>query len=183
MQQLARGLGLVLVALLAAGCDVESITLGDEGAGRRAPDRWQPWITTDHQTYVLGYTQSTVELTIGLRFDNRGRASAAIPRCAGTHRPALDKLMWGEWVEVLSHAESCWDVPVVVGPGRSVSYVYRIRAGRPHTNLYPQFQTSHIPGTYRLRWDIYEYDMHSQFHIGPLLPIESRVSNEFRIIH
>jgi hypothetical protein len=182
MAKVARGLGILIIAAAAAACDVDSITIGDD-AGFRAGERWRPWITTDHQTYVIGYTHSTVELTIGLRFDNRGRQAVAIPRCGGAHRPVLEKLMFGEWVEVLTPVEECWDVPAVVGPGRSVRYVYHVRAGRPHTTLHPQFQTNHIPGTYRLRWDIYEYDMHSQFHIGPLLPIEYRVSNEFRVIH
>jgi hypothetical protein len=183
MQHVARGFGVLLVAFFAAGCDVAEITFGGTDASYGTSQRWSPWITTDHQTYVLEYTQNTVGFDIVLRFHNRGRVAAAIPRCGGAHRPVLEKLVWGEWVEVLSPQEECWDVPAVVGPGRSASYVYRVRAGRPHTTLEPQFRTNNIPGTYRLRWDIYEYDMLSQFHIGPLLPIESRVSNEFRVIH
>jgi hypothetical protein len=183
MQHVTRTLGILLIAVLAAACDIESITIGSDEAGRFGADRWRPWLTTDHPTYVLAYTANTVELTIGLRFENRGRQSVAIPRCTGVHRPVLDKLVFGEWVEVLTPVEACWDVPLVVGPGRSLTYTYHVRAGRPHTTLEPQFRTSRIPGTYRLRWEIYEYDMLSQFHIGPLLPIEHRVSSEFRIIN
>jgi hypothetical protein len=182
MQHPVRGFGVLLALVLLTACDATRISFGDE-AGHRVPERWRPWLTTDHQTYVVGYTHNTVELTIGLRFENRSRQSVAIPRCAFAHSPVLDKLVFGEWVEVLTPVRQCWDLPIVVGPGRTVTHTWRISAGRPHTTIQPQFQTTRIPGTYRLRWELYEYDPLSQFHVGRLLPIEHRVSNEFRIIH
>jgi hypothetical protein len=177
-----RRSAMIAALLLVAGCDVDRVTVG--GAPTAVvSERWTPWLITDHTVYVLRYTRQTVEVDLRFRFENRGRQPVAIPRCTHPYRPALDKLIWGEWVEVLSPRELCWDEPVVVGPGRFHYFTFRIQAGRPHTALEPQFQTSHIPGTYRLRWDIYEYDPFAQFRIGAPLPIEHRVSNEFRLIN
>jgi hypothetical protein len=182
MRYVARLLAVLAVLLVTAGCDVEQITLGGVGAGA-VPERWEPWIETDRTTYVARYTAQTVELTIGFRFENRSRLSAAVPRCTQPHRPVLDKLVFGEWVEVFTPIEGCWGEPFVIGPRRAASFTFRVQAGRPHTFHEPQFRTSHIPGIYRLRWDVYEYDPFSQFRVGAPFPIEHRVSNEFRIIH
>jgi hypothetical protein len=173
----------VFAALLAAtGCDVDRITVGGH-PGVVVTDRWTPWLVTDHSVYTLRYTAQTVEVDIRFRFENRSRHAVAIPRCTHPYRPALDKLIGGEWVEVLSPRDLCWNEPVVVGPNRSQYFAFRVQAWRPHMGLEPRFQTNHIPGTYRLRWDIYEYDAFGQFRIGAPLPIEHRVSNEFRLIH
>jgi hypothetical protein len=172
---------LVLVlAVLSGACEVERITFGDAGA-TTIRERWQPWLETGRTVYRAWFTAETIELDIGFTFHNRGRTTVAIPRCTLPHQPALDKLVGGEWVEVVSPIHMCWEDPVTVGPGRSRHFTYRLRAGRSHTPHEPRFRTSRIPGTYRLRWEIYHYDALAQFRIGPPLPIEHRVSNEFQI--
>ncbi|CAN5756334.1 hypothetical protein BH23GEM9_BH23GEM9_32320 [soil metagenome] len=180
MQHAVRILGVLACAVTLTACEVERVTFGQTGAAL-ARDRWDPWLDTDRSVYRAWYTQDRIELDIGFRFVNRLRQPVAIPGCGHAYRPSLDKLVGGEWVEVLSYREPCWDEPLVIGVGRERTFLYRIRAGRPHTLIEPQFQTTHLPGTYRLRWEIYEYDAFSQFRIGNLLPTEYRVSNTFRI--
>lgn len=181
MRQLSTAIGLVSVVVLATACEVERISFGEAGAAVRG--RWDPWLETGRSAYTAWYTRETIELDVGFTFHNRGRSMVAVPRCGRPHGPALDKLLGGEWVEVLAPLEQCWEEPLVIGPGRSEHFTARIRAGRPHTFIEPQFRTNHVPGVYRLRWEVYHYDRLSQFGIGGLLPIEHRVSNEFRVTH
>jgi len=183
MVRAARRIGWLVMVAAVAACDVDRITIGVGTAGLHHADRWDPWLITDRTTYVARYTASTVILDINFQFENRSRVAVAIPRCTQPHRPVLDKLVAGEWVEVFTPLETCWDQPLVVGPGRTSQFSVRVRAGLPHTNIHPQFRTSHVPGTYRLRWDLYRYEPHAQFRIGAALPLEYRVSNEFRIVH
>jgi hypothetical protein len=180
-----RGMAVVLAVLALGGCDVDRLAFGGSPSVIVADpaNRWEPWLSTDRTVYVARYTSHTIELTIRFRFENRSRISAAIPRCTHPHRPVLDKLLGGEWVEVFTPAEMCWGEPLVVGPGRYQDFSFPVQAGRPHTMLEPQFRTTQIPGIYRLRWDVYQYDAFGQFRIGAPFPIEYRVSNEFRITH
>jgi hypothetical protein len=180
MHRIIRAVLVLCCGLTAAACDIERITFGE---ARTGAVRLQPWLETDRLTYTAYYTRDTIELDIGFTFHNDGRVPVAIPRCVHPHRPVLDRLTGGRWHEVFTPVETCWAEPLVVGAGRSERFVFRVRAGRPHTRIEPQFRTSHVPGTYRLRWDLYEYDAFSQFRTGRRLPMEHRVSNEFRIVH
>jgi hypothetical protein len=181
MQHTLKVLTVVILAAFTTACELERITFGDAAGTIR--ERWDPWIETDRTIYVARYTSTTIEMDIGMRFENRSRRTVAVPRCSQPHAPVLDKLVAGEWVEVLIPVDRCWEAPILVGPGRRLELNYRVRAGRPHTFIEPQFRTTHIPGTYRLRWDIYEHDPFSPFGIGAPLPVEHRVSNELRITY
>jgi hypothetical protein len=182
MRTLSRLIPVLCCAAAVAACDVDRVTFGVHGADHGGA-RFQPWLVTDHDTYIAYYRRDTIEIDIPFTYHNRGRVAVAVPRCTQPHRPVLDRLVSGEWHEVLTPVEACWDEPLVIGVGRSERFMLRVRAGRPHTTIEPQFRTTHIPGTYRLRWELYEHDPAAPFRIGPLLPIEHRVSNEFRIIH
>jgi hypothetical protein len=182
MRVSARLVPVLCCIVATAACDFEQITFGDHDFGRTG-ERFQPWLVTDHDTYVAYYRRDTIELDIPFTFHNRGRVAVAVPRCGPPHQPALDKLVSGEWHEVLAPVAPCWDEPLVIGVGRSQRFLVRVRAGRPHTFIEPQFRTTHVPGTYRLRWELYEYDAAAPFRVGRMLPIEHRVSDEFRIIH
>jgi hypothetical protein len=185
MRAAIRVLTVCMLPLLVTGCDVDSITLG--AAGSRLPERFEPWLLTDRETHVILFTPETIEFEVPFTFTNRGPAAVAIPRCTqpgarhGLPMPALDKLVQGEWVEVLRAAESCFGDPLVIRRGASHEFTARIVAGRPHTHIQPQFRTTQLPGSYRLRWEVYEHDPFASFRFGRLLPVEYRVSNEFRL--
>jgi hypothetical protein len=183
MQWTARYMALAAAVAVLPACDVERITVGGGFHSTAAQERGEPWLVTDRTVYTAHYTRETIEITIGFRFHNHSRFPVAVPRCTHFHRPVLDKLVGDEWVEVFTPLEACWSEPLVVGAGRYQDFTFRVQAGRPHTVHHPQFQTTRIPGIYRLRWDVYQYDALSQFRVGAPLPIEHRVSNEFRIVH
>jgi hypothetical protein len=178
---IAAGL-LGAAVILTSACELDQVTFGDR-TGRGAPERFEPWLTTDRLSYTAFFTPTTIEIDIGFTFVNHGRTAVAVPRCTHPYRPVLDKLIGHEWFEVFTPLEPCWDEPLVINAGRSHDFVFRVRAARPHTHGQPQFLTTRLPGTYRLRWEVYEYDVFSQFRVGRLLPIVNRVSNEFRIVH
>jgi hypothetical protein len=177
----ARPAVVLCTLLLLAGCDVDQVMFGGAG-GVQVPVRHEPWLRVVQGPVIAYYRPDTIELDVAFTFTNRGRTTVAVPRCTRPHQPALDKLIGHEWVEVLAPAGACWAEPLVIGAGRTVTVDLRVVAGRWHTFIEPQFRTSRVPGIYRLRWDIYEYDALSQFRIGARLPVEYRVSNEFRII-
>jgi hypothetical protein len=180
MQRINPAFIMLGLAVALTACDVNQITFGDTAGTVR--NRWEPWLETGRGTYTAWYSGDRIELDIDFTFTNRGRRTVAIPRCTVPHQPALDKLVGGEWVEVVASRSQCWERPALLGAGRSEQFTYRVRAGRLYSGLEPEFRTTQVPGTYRLRWDIYEVDEFSQFGIGALLPIEHRVSNEFRIV-
>jgi hypothetical protein len=174
---------IVAATLVLAGCEIDGATVGVASTGPAAADGYDPWLVPDRTTYVARYTSQTVEVAIPFHFQNRSRVPVAIPACTHPRPPVLDKLVAGEWVEVYTPLQSCWAEPLVVAPGRSVHATLRVRAGLQHTTIEPRFRTSRIPGTYRLRWEAYRYEPHAQFRIGAALPLEHRVSGEFRIMH
>jgi hypothetical protein len=170
-----------LIAFSVSACELERLSLGAPRAGLE-PIPPDAWLQTDRLTYSAFFTATTIEFDVGFTFTNRARFAVAIPRCVRPFRPALDKLIAGVWVEVLRHAEACVAEPLVIGPRRSQRFVLRVRAGRPNSFIEPQFRTAELPGIYRLRWQVYEHDPTRPDGVGPLLPLEFRVSNEFRII-
>lgn len=181
MHRIRRVLALTASIAVVAACDVERISFGvADGAARR----WDPWIVTDRAVYPVFYTATGVEADIGFTFHNRSRSTVVVPACGGQpHRPVLEKLIHGEWFEVFTPLEECWGEPLRIGPGATRSYTFRVRAARPHTGLQPRFETDHVPGIYRLRWAVHEVDADAPFRLGWPLPLEYRVSNEFRLTH
>jgi hypothetical protein len=179
MRRGIRTLAGVSCILVLAGCEVEQVTFGtNEGAARRAD--W--WLETDSLVYTVEYTPNTVVLDIAFTFHNRTSRTLAVPRCAQVHRPALEKLVYGEWHEVYRPFEECWADPLLIPPGAVRRFSYPIRAPRTPAGEGPRFETSHIPGRHRLRWEVYEHDPFAPYRIGWPLPLQYRVSNEFRLV-
>lgn len=56
-------------------------------------------------------------------------------------------------------------------------------AGLPGNNAYPKFETDEVPGIYRLVWGLQRTWTPDSAGpgLGEMLPLEERVSNEFRI--
>ncbi len=141
-------------------------------------------IETDRREYEPRLTESFVEFDIALRYTNRTGTPVYIPTCHGTVPPAMERLGDGGWARFYAPIwPACRGIPVVVAAGSTYTYVYRVRAGRPGTRFYPAFDLTQLPGTFRLAWRLYEARTTAGPRVerGELLPLEERVSNEFRI--
>ena len=141
-------------------------------------------IQTDRAEYAVRYTQQLAELTIGVKYVNRTGGTVYLPTCQVPHPPVLEKRVGTGWVAAYrAPVLMCLGPPVVIRPGERYDYTFKVSAGRPGTNYFPQFEVAEITGTYRLVWGLlgtWDPDG-SGPGLGRPLPLEQRVSNEFRI--
>ena len=141
-------------------------------------------IQTDRAEYTLSFTPQLAELSIGVRYVNRTGGRVYLETCHTPHPPVLEKRVGSEWVVAYRPAVlRCLGQPVVIRAGETYDYTFKVVAGRPGTNNFPQFEVAEIPGTYRLVWgllDTWNPDGPGP-GLGRLLPLEQRVSNEFQI--
>jgi hypothetical protein len=149
----------------------------------RAPALGGAPIRTDSAVYHVRTTAYAYELTIGLTYTNPSGETAYISTCKAPDPPVLEKWEDGKWVTAFAPVVlMCLGPPVVIGAGERYAYTYHVLAShRPDT--YPQFEVAEIPGTYRLVWRILGTWTPDGGQPGPgeELPLESRISNSFRI--
>jgi hypothetical protein len=116
-----------------------------------------------------------------MTFTNRTNGAVYLPVCKGVLPPHLEKRVNDEWV--LAHAPIiplCLGSPVKIKSGKSYRYIFKMQARLP-TYEGPGFYPEEVAGTYRLVWEIYETWTPDKYPLGKLLPLEKRVSNEFRL--
>jgi hypothetical protein len=177
-----RHLLTIVLLGLALGCSRSA----PEEPGAAKPDlaASEAPIQTDRAEYTLRYTEQLAEATIGVRYTNRTGSPVYLPTCHVPHPPVLEKRVGSTWVAAYRPAVlACLGPPVVIQPGATYEYTFKVVAGRPGTNSFPQFEVAEIPGTYRLVWGLLStWDPDGPGPgLGRSLPLEQRVSNEFRI--
>lgn len=177
---------LLLAATLAsaAGCArPDLLGPGDQAQGQAPTTSGAP-LQTDRASYRLDTTSRGHQLDIDFTFTNPTGRRVYVPTCRTPHPPGLEKWQNGAWVRAYSPVVlECLGPPLVIEPGAAYAGTLSIHAGRAGTRQYPQFQVESIPGTYRLVWNVLGNWAPDgpEPGLGTPLPLEQRVSNNFRI--
>lgn len=144
----------------------------------------------EHSPVVTGASRYTLERTssgwrgkIAYAFANTSDRRVSLLNCRGDYGVRLQKRVGDAWVDAWSSVvRGCLSPPLELAPGETLQDEIDIFAGRPGSNVYPQFSVSPIEGEYRLvigsaYWN---YD-HDGPPWGDLLPIELRASDVFEL--
>ena len=119
-----------------------------------------------------------VEVSIPMTFTNVTAGTVYFVGCHRPPAPVLQKRVEGEWVNVWGAVELlCLSPPWPITPGEKFRDTLHVQGFWPGQNIAPEF-TSDVPGTYRLLRAVHS----GPDPLAPLIPEESRVSNEFELV-
>ncbi len=160
---------LVFTAVAAFGCSAGPTHPSVEtGAGALT--------VTDSTAYTIPQVAGE-PIRIQLLFSNRTSDTVWLIRCGGPW-PELEKLVGGEWVRASNGLQllCLTATPVETGTQRRTDY-----------RLYPErLAVDALPGIYRVVWEeaVWNFERRTATSLfGDLLPLENRVSNQFRLDH
>jgi hypothetical protein len=156
-------MALLGICLGAFGC-------GDS-TGLSQPDA--PLIQTDAPEYFLQSDWIGWSADIPYIFTNRTGATVQLPNCNGgfsLHLERKDRGVWRTaWSPVLL---MCASPAIVINRGSRFADTLHVWGAPPSASAYPQFDTEHPSGTYRIVWDAVSSSLQG-------IPLTMRVSNEF----
>jgi hypothetical protein len=162
-------LGLVVWAL---GCDTST-------ALTRDPD---PPIQTEALVYELRQDALGLGTEISYVFENRTGAPVYVVNCNGAFALRLERWSAGEWAPSWGpFLNQCLSPPIVINAGATLADALHVWGATPGSNTYPQFETSDPSGVYRIVWLAALSSFQNRLPFGPEIPLEFRVSNEFRL--
>jgi hypothetical protein len=133
-------------------------------------------IQTDKKIYKVAVTPQSVKFTINYNYENRTGGVVILPTCKRPYRPLLEKKVEGRWVTVVHPIElMCAGPPVRIEPGETYRDKFEVEAFLPGNNMHPELKVDiqEIEGVYRL---VHVFTWQNQ-----PLPLEDRVSNEFKL--
>lgn len=133
---------------------------------------------------AITYRPMAFKVKINISYTNRTGITVYIPTCQGRFRPNLEKKVKGKWVVAYGPGgRLCRGAPVRIEPGETYRDTFKVEAFWPRHNSNLDFFDEEIEGTYRLVYDLHDIYI---FPMGRepdrLLPLEERISNEFRLI-
>jgi hypothetical protein len=145
-----------------------------------------PPIRTDKQAYSVTYTPppySAIKVTIKITYTNRTGGAVYLSGCPVPNLPTVEKKIEDKWITVLKHPRfMCYMDPIPIESGGTYEHMFHLRAYPPGGDnrwrgspVLPR-EMEKIAGTYRLVMEEIERDDTS------LLPLEERISNEFKLI-
>jgi hypothetical protein len=133
-------------------------------------------IQTDKKIYKVAVTSQSVKFTINYSYVNRTSRAVFLPTCRTPYRPLIEKKIEGRWVTVFQPVElMCAGPPVRIEPGEKYRDTFDVEAFLPGNNMHPEFKVDvrEIEGLYRL--------VHLFSGQDQILPMEERISNEFKL--
>jgi hypothetical protein len=134
-------------------------------------------IQTDEKIYKVTVTPRSVKFMINYSYVNRGRGVVYLPTCVRPYRPLLEKKVDGRWATAVESPEFlCLGPPVRIEPGERYQDSFQVEAFLPGGYILPRLLVAvqDIEGEYRLA-HVFEMPNHQP------LPLEDRVSNEFKL--
>jgi len=140
-------------------------------------------LSNDKQGSVT-YRPKAFKVTINSTYTNRTGSTVYIPVCQVPSQPNLEKKVEGKWVVAYGPGgRLCRGVPVRIEPGETYRDTFKVEAFWPRQNGNLDFFDEEIEGTYRLVYDLHDIYIHPMGREPDrLLPLEERISNEFRLI-
>jgi hypothetical protein len=141
----------VLACCLLLGAAACSFSQGDErGAANALP------ILLEQDRHHARRVDGRIEFELRLSLANPTDGPIYLTTCRGPHPPLLEKHEAGEWVPVYQPpALMCLGPPERIGPGETYDYTYRISAELDDGGSHPQWHTTEVDGSYRVRWHAY----------------------------
>src|SRR5262249_23017742 len=134
-------------------------------------------IQTDEKTYKVEITPQSVKFMINYSYVNRTGDAVFLPTCVRPYRPLLEKKVEGRWTSAADSFEfMCVGPPVQIEPEKTYQDSFQVEAFLPGNNIIPKLKVDvrEIEGVYRLV-HLFEGQNHQR------LPLEERVSNEFKL--
>ncbi len=140
-------------------------------------------LSNDKQGSVT-YRPMAFKVNINISYTNRTGSTVYIPTCQGPLQPNLEKKVKGKWVVAYGPGgRMCRGAPVRIEPGETYRDTFKVEAFWPRRNSNLDFFDEEIEGAYRLVYDLHDIYV---FPLGRepdrLLPLEERISNEFRLV-
>lgn len=176
-------LRLSIIAIASAGltsCSHEVVASTQSPA--LTPNEGAP-VVTDASRYDLQSVSNGWRGSIRYVFTNTTGRTVSLLNCNGQYALRLEQRQGTEWVSAWSPpVQECLSPPIHIAPGASLQGEIEVFAGRPGSNIYPQFAVPQIDGIYRLVIEsaFFDYD-HSGPPWGDVLPIGQRISSPFEI--
>jgi hypothetical protein len=137
-------------------------------------------IRTDKQEYsITRAPDSTIRVTIKTVYTNRSQSTVYLPGCPWPSPPVVEKKVGDGWVPLYSPIEFlCAKDPLPVEPGEKYTDTLNIAVAPLGSRIHPQLnpEIKEVAGTYRLVRRILR-----DYRADSLLPLEERVSNEFKL--
>jgi hypothetical protein len=134
-------------------------------------------IRTEEKTYKVEVKPQSVKFMINYSYVNRTGDTVYLPTCVRPFRPLLEKKVEGRWVSAADSFEfMCIGPPVLIGPGETYYDSFQVEAFLPGNKTIPKLKVDvgEIEGVYRLV-HVFEGRDHRR------LPLEDRISNEFKL--
>lgn len=142
----------------------------------------EAWLRTDLAEYTVRLEEGDHAVDFQLEYTNLLGQAVAVPACRVPYRPALEKLVDGEWTRALTPVEPlCISPPLVIPPGETYAFSFELRAAAPGSDRWPQLEVPGAEGTYRLVWFVGLHDPAADTGVGDLLPLEQRASHAFSL--
>lgn len=174
---------LLLVVVMAA-CS-PSASPGDESARDEVVvtrDSQAP-IQTDSLLYSLKPQDRGWATRIPFEYRNPTSDTIYVVNCNRIVGMDLEQHIGSEWQAIWHPVmPACLSPPIVIAPGAIYADTITIFGARPDTNTEPAFPDTTFTGRYRLVWQglVRRYRMDSGADFGDPVPLEDRISNEFR---
>ena len=170
------------IRLIAASASLAALGCASLNAGSAKG----PPIQTDRSSYVVQDSAGLAGLTIQMTYTNNTGQRVYIPTCRGPQPPRLQKKVGDSWVMAYTpNVLGCEGAPIVVAPGESYPYTFRVLAGMPGSSFVPRFAVSEVPGTYRVLWEIVTEVVGNpnrpEATRNPL-PVDQMISNSFQLV-
>jgi hypothetical protein len=138
-------------------------------------------LQTDHLEYEVRRSDGEVSVAIPFTYRNETGRTVYVVNCQRIAPPALEKYIDGEWVRAWTAVVPlCLSPPIVIRPGATYADTLRVFAGKPASDVYPQFTVPEVEGIYRLVWGSVVHDYNDRRQgFGEPLPLAERISNPF----
>jgi hypothetical protein len=129
------------------------------------------------------YKPMAYKVTIKTSYTNRTGGDVYLPVCTEPRLPWLEKKVEGKWILAYDPgARMCQRTPVRIEPGETYLDTFDVEAFLPGRDTNLDFLVEEIEGTYRLVRAFYRINKGDPPWKTSDLPLEERVSNEFRLV-
>ena len=172
----------VVMTVFAAACSNEGSTgvVSDPEASHQSSEAL---VQTQGTEFDLVSRNGMLEGSVPYTYRNTLPDTLYIVNCLGQVAASFQKKSGDTWQNFWSPTVLlCLSPPVKIAPGTSITGTARIYGSRAGANSYPQLPNGDLTGTYRLLISpvVFHYTDRGQ-RFGAPVPLEQRVSNEFRL--